>query len=259
MWTKEQLANLARKKGVLVGVASVASAGAGATLGYLEADKRAKAKYEQLAEEEIAEAKRFYAKLHKEGDFAQPETALEKYMAQVQDYTSEAEVTVTDGSETGVAVAETVEETDDGVEIQERAVNIFASSEPVVEDDFDYDAELESRTKDEPYVIANEEFYENEPEYEQNTLTYFEGDDVLVDDKDQPIEDTDRTVGNANLLRFGHGSKDQNVVYIRNDRMQMDFEVLRSRGDYVKEVLGFIEHSDRPGRGKIRKFRSDDG
>jgi hypothetical protein len=39
-------------------------------------------------------------------------------------------------------------------------------------------------------------------------------------------------------LRFGHGSKDPNVVYIRNPRLEMEMEILRDPSSYEKEVLG---------------------
>ncbi len=90
---------------------------------------------------------------------------------------------------------------------------------------------------------------------EQVSLTYFDGDDVLVDDRDQPVPDPDDSIGEDHLGRFGVGSKDNNIVYVRNDRLELDFEILRSNGKYAQEVLGFIEHSEHRG---VRKFRHDD-
>jgi hypothetical protein len=93
---------------------------------------------------------------------------------------------------------------------------------------------------------------ESEPGYQQVTITFFEGDDVLSDERDQVIEDIEETVGVENLKQFGHGSKDPKIVYIRNDRLELDFEVVQSQNKYVEEVLGFVQHSDQR---KIRKFR----
>ena len=39
-------------------------------------------------------------------------------------------------------------------------------------------------------------------------------------------------------LRFGHGSNDPNVVYIRNDRLKAEYEVLLNSGSYQEEILG---------------------
>ena len=70
------------------------------------------------------------------------------------------------------------------------------------------------------------------------------------------IPDADDAVGEMNLHRFGHGSGDNNVVYIRNDRLENDFIVLRSQGEYAKEVLG-LRHSHGGSR-KTPRFRGDD-
>jgi hypothetical protein len=106
-----------------------------------------------------------------------------------------------------------------------------------------------------PYVISWDEFASAVLEYDQDTLTYFEGDDTLVDGRDSVVDNVDATIGLANLEKFGHGSKDNNIVYIRNDKLGLDLEVVRSKGSYAKEVLGFIEHSE--SRGRPRKFRRD--
>jgi hypothetical protein len=106
-----------------------------------------------------------------------------------------------------------------------------------------------------PYVISWDEFASAVLEYDQDTLTYFEKDDILVDGRDDAVNDVDGTVGLANLERFGDQSKDNNIVYVRNDKLGLDFEIVRSKGSYAKEVLGFIEHSEP--RGRPRKFRRD--
>lgn len=105
-----------------------------------------------------------------------------------------------------------------------------------------------------PYVISADEYFEGEKEYTQLTLTYFAGDDVLADEGEMPLVEVDATVGNANLDRFGDRSKDPNVVYIRNDRLEIDYEVCKSTGKYAEEVAGFVEHSYKH---PPRKFRQE--
>jgi hypothetical protein len=135
--------------------------------------------------------------------------------------------------------------------------NVFNKAQSLV--DSLSEEEMDARDTAFPYVVSHDEFYaeDEDHDYPKVTLTYFEGDDVLTDERDAPINETANTVGDENLLRFGHASRDHNIVYIRNEELEIDFEVVRSRGQYVKEVLGFIEHSGR--RGKTRKFRRDDG
>jgi hypothetical protein len=117
--------------------------------------------------------------------------------------------------------------------------------------------EISGRDLEEPYVITREEYFENPNGYEQNKLTYFENDDMLVDDEDTPIlsQSVDSLVGEKNLSRFGIGSRSHNMVYIRNDELESDFEIIQNKGSYAKDVLGFVEHSEP--RGRPRKFRRD--
>lgn len=107
---------------------------------------------------------------------------------------------------------------------------------------WDYPAEMAQRTPDEPYVIHQEEFNEEEPGYPQVTYTYYATDDVLTGEDDIPVPHADIVVGQTNL-KFGHGTDDENVVYVRNDKLELEMEICRSPGSYEIEVLG-LEHSD---------------
>lgn len=235
---------------LLVGV-GLLGASLGVAVGYQVAKRRLEPRYEHHLQQEIKAAQEFYKRVAKEGEFKTPETAVEALVPveaaeAVRRYQGEDGTTLTEEVQ-GEVVSETVIER-----------NIFVeggrNQDALVKDGFDYEYEKANRTETEPYVITVDEFMQNEPEYEQITLTYFAGDDALIDDKDQPLEDADRVVGNENMLRFGHGSRDPKCVYIRNDRLRSDFEIVRSPGKYTEEVLGFIEHSD-DRRYKVPKFR----
>ena len=116
---------------------------------------------------------------------------------------------------------------------------------PDKEDEADYvdvlkdlgyaDKEVEFMAK--PYVIAPEEFGEVE-DYETETLTYYEGDGVLVDDiSNEVIEDVESLVGEDSLQHFGEYEPDS--VHVRNDRAQCDYEILLDTRCYsdVKDLL----------------------
>lgn len=137
------------------------------------------------------------------------------------------------------------------VPLAPRSKNVFDRSNvavaPEQTDVWDYAAEVKSRNPREPYIIHVDEFTQNEKGYTQSTLTYYEDDDVLADERDNVIEDQDEMVGVHNLVRFGHGSNDANTVHIRNDKRQLDLEILRSTGSYAEEVHGF-KHMDEPNR-----------
>ena len=136
------------------------------------------------------------------------------------------------------------------IEVTETTSNIFVDGRNIEE--FDYAAEVDKRDPEYPYVITHDEFMENENGWQQNTLTYFNGDDVLIDDKDIPVPDIEDIVGSENLTKFGYGSRDRNVVYVRNERLEADYEITLSMGEYAKEVAGF-QHS-----APLRRFRRSD-
>lgn len=81
-----------------------------------------------------------------------------------------------------------------------------------------------------PYVISPEEFDNRRDDgYETETLTFY-ADGVLADDMDVPIDDIDAVVGKDSLTHFGEYEDDS--VFVRNDRLKIDFEILMDPGDY---------------------------
>lgn len=113
------------------------------------------------------------------------------------------------------------------------------------------------RSKDEPYVISTEEYMLDMEEYDKFVLTYFEADNTLAAEDDAIISDVDAVIGNANLLNFGAGSLDPHVMYIRNDKAETDYEVVRNQESYSKVVLGIEQWNakDVTQPKKIRKMR----
>lgn len=79
-----------------------------------------------------------------------------------------------------------------------------------------------------PYIIPPELFGDDDS-YDTETLTYY-SDGVLTDDQDNPIEDVQGMVGNDSLMHFGEYEPD--AVYVRNDRLKVDFEILLDNDRY---------------------------
>lgn len=140
----------------------------------------------------------------------------------------------------------------------EIAENVF-TDHAVELSGWDYDAELEARDPDFPYVISDEEFNGDEFGYEQVQYTYYAGDGTLADVREEVVEEVGKVVGVDNLHKFGHGSNDENIVYIRNVPLMMEIEIALSPGKYAKAVLGFddeeitLSHSS---DSRPRKFRN---
>jgi hypothetical protein len=141
------------------------------------------------------------------------------------------------------------------VEAEVKQTNVFVEATPDPRD-WDYNREIQNRSPEAPYVISHEEFVAGEEGHDREVLTYYEDDEVLVDTRDVPVPDNDVTVGDDNLRRFGHGSHDNNVVYVRNEKLGLDFEIVRHKGSFTIESAGpepVIRHShqrrSRRGRG----------
>lgn len=262
---------------LLVGVGLVAGT-LGAFGGYKYAQKRLRMYYKDIADAEIAEAKSYYAHLRKDGNAADPETLLESLHG-----SSEVEAVRAHKQYSGEAPAATEEElmSDDEkdlfaknqvdprppveevvTEVKKTRRHTFEGSAPTENVEFDYEYEVSIRSEDKPYVITHDEYYAAEKDYEQIDLTYYQGDNTLADAREQavPEDEEDASVGSDNLTRFGHGSLDENIVFVRNDRIEADFEITRSFGKYSEEVLGFAdedEHTLKHSTG-VRKFRNQD-
>lgn len=256
--TKEQ------QRLILLGTFLVGAAvGGGAAYFFLK--NKFELKYKELAEHEIAQAKEYYARVYKKEE--SPEEMVEKLAPEVaeplEDDAKHAMASYS-GEEEKVAYHK-VEKAETA---QTQVQNLFKDRpEPMdpADKEFDYDVEMRIRSENpgKPYIISHDEFYENEADFEQVTLTYFDEDDVLSDEKDGVVPEEDKVVGEDNITQFGYGSKDPNIVYIRNDNMECLFEVHRAHGSYAKDVLGFdpeedeLKHSERR-RGRRRGFGDDE-
>lgn len=134
--------------------------------------------------------------------------------------------------------------------------NVFTLPTP---DAWDYEIERNRRQVDEPYPIHRDEYFADEMGYDQSVLTYYAGDNVMCDETDTVVYNHERLVGD---VQFGYGSGDKNVAYVRNEKLKIEWEIVRHSGHYQVEVLGLeieeamanedLKQSRRPG-----KFREE--
>ena len=92
-----------------------------------------------------------------------------------------------------------------------------------------------SKNKD-PYIITFEGFCESKTNHDTLTITYYQGDDTLVDENEEIIENRKSVIGDDALSSFGEGSDDPNVVYVRNEKMAIDYEVILVEGSYSEAM-----------------------
>lgn len=122
--------------------------------------------------------------------------------------------------------------------------NIFDGRGPSDDNELD----RSNRGSGRPYILSQDEYMDGDYEYDQNTLTFYEVDGVLTDSREQPLNDINSVIGTENL-QFGKASGDMSIVYIRNENLQVDFEVIRHHGSFAEEVLG-VPASDRSRQNK---------
>lgn len=166
---------------------------AGALAGAFAGARIAKKHYEELAQEEIEEVRAYYKNKEKEETNAieEPEKIEEK-----------------------------------SIEVEEKKeydTIIKHGNYMTMEEDKENEEDELCDSDDEPYIIDPSEFG-NYGHYATQTCTYF-ADGVLVDDVDEVIEDPETLVGNYHVDIFR--DFDATSVYVRNDWMKMDFEIIR--------------------------------
>ena len=92
----------------------------------------------------------------------------------------------------------------------------------------------EKATMDKPYVISPDDFMEFD-DYETISLTYY-SDKILADDNDELVDDVEEIVGFESLKHFGEYEDD--AVFVRNDRLKCDYEILLDHRKYSEVVQG---------------------
>lgn len=263
MITKAQLHQVVTSKGFAVGVTAVVTG----AVTYWATREHYKSTYEELMTAEAEELRLHYAQVYKRDEFSDPSELAKKYDVEESDEVVKAGVELLEeykerttdyrssfSGEYDEVAKEVVEPKPDPVK-ELNALYEKLDEEGLSGTPFDLEAELQTRDTNEPYVISFEEWLADDFQHDQLSITYYEEDDVLADSESRPIDDVLGNVGDRCLSNFGLGSKDPNVVYVRNEKRGLDFEILLDHGSYEAEVLG-IQHSAY--RGKTPKFRGDD-
>lgn len=81
----------------------------------------------------------------------------------------------------------------------------------------------EKPVTEKPYVISPDEFGSID-NYDKLSLTYYT-DGILADENDEKIDNADEIVGNDFDSHFGEYEDDS--VFIRNDHLESDYEILK--------------------------------
>jgi hypothetical protein len=103
-----------------------------------------------------------------------------------------------------------------------------------------YVHELPNRKPNGTYIIHQDEFTQNESGYGQTTYTYYIVDDVLVEEADPltVLHNRENLIGREALNRFGYGTDDEDVVHVRNNQLELEFEITRVDASWDEKVMG---------------------
>lgn len=116
---------------------------------------------------------------------------------------------------------------------------------------------------DPPFVIAQPDYAWGEEgiDYAKTTLKYYPAQQTLLDEDEDPIDDVDRYVGWRSLNQFGGESGDDDIVYVRNRRLETDFEVVRVTDEdlplHVQYAMPKIEFQSQRAAGKLKLSEED--
>lgn len=179
----------------------------GAAVGSAATWQYVKKKYEQLAQDEIDSVKVAFSKRESELDNEPGNTHVKNKAEQAKDKPNIAEY---------------------AAQLRERGYTNYANTSG----ESKKEEEKEPMTIDKPYVIAPEEFSEFD-DYEKISLTYY-ADQILADDNDEIIDDVEDVIGFESLNSFGEYEDDS--VFVRNDRLKCDYEILLDQRKYSDVV-----------------------
>lgn len=212
---------------------------AGAALGSIVSWSLLKNKYKQIADEEIESVKEIFKDKTKE---------LNDKLEELNTYNGKVKETLNNTPESeapkqgvvkfaesrpyvgyGEAFNKEVNQNlnDINKEISEKAKDIVNDCNNIVQGGND---KVMPRT---PYVIKPEEF--DIGDYEVITLRYYDDDVVTVDNTGRVLteDEIEECVGLDSLTHFGEYEEDS--VFVRNDDLRIDYEILRDEDDYYDE------------------------
>lgn len=96
-----------------------------------------------------------------------------------------------------------------------------------------------------PYVISEEQFSEENLHYDKLSITWYREDNVVCDETEEIMEDFGHVIGFDNLnMRHTHITH-PNTIYVRNDAIDIDYEITVNQSSYKEIVMGFpVEDED---------------
>jgi len=129
----------------------------------------------------------------------------------------------------------------------EQAKKNYSLVKPVVEEEEDCDEDTDAAGMTEadsermseiirtlPYIIDDQSFCEEYNNHDKISLYYYRADDVLCEESEEIIDDVEGTIGYDALAKLDT----QTSVWVRNEPLAIDYEVISLNKSYAEVVLG---------------------
>lgn len=86
---------------------------------------------------------------------------------------------------------------------------------------------VNNKRSDRKYAkIISYDDYGSLPGYDYKELYYYQGDDTLVDDQEDIIDNPELLLGDA-LTKYGFKTSDERTIYVRNEDFSCDYEITK--------------------------------
>lgn len=205
----------------------------GATIGgggaYWVAYSTLKKGYDRAVQAEVAEVREHYKAIHKARSYDSPEDLAAERLE--QEAVESEELTETVENDMRVSAYAIEQERDEpSIITKQRNTerNIFNDYQNL------RDPEKEEVIDTAAVRVISFEEFDNEDEYSKMSLTYYKHDDTVADDVDDILQDVRAVIGPDALGLFS----DQDSVYIRNDMLRTDYEIVLVENSYDVVVRG---------------------
>lgn len=222
---------------IKIGVALVAGAALGAFGGY----SVAKQKYEAKAEEEIEAIRNFYLKREDRQKKAVEgaKKALDEYSQESLPNKTEFDASTIKTRHTDYAgYSRTSEEIAEALKQYEHPEEDDAYEEPDSEEArelFETEQLNEARKNaPDPKIIKMEDYGEGD-DIEESVLFYYSGDDTLVTEDDEIVDDPYALIGDA-LVKYDFKHSRETSIFVRNFKRGVDYEIIKYDGTYSDNV-----------------------
>lgn len=162
---------------------------------------------------------------------------------------SDASTVINSYSPKGADIIEHDDDSDEAKEIREAANYLEKIG---IEQEEKVSKKRGKAKKEKPYLITPEAFTGDDDSmykdnYQHLTLEYYEGDDMVCESTTNEVfANTGRWLGYTWKNHFGDEDFDYgpNEVFIRNDEIGVDYEIVRDPGYYSEIVLGLYQDKD---------------